>query len=213
MMMPRTWPTENKIMERDNVFKTLGASNHSKGDRENDDFYATDPIAIDLLEKSIGVPQYIWEPACGTGCLSKRLEDFGHEVYSSDLVDRGYGDCLDFLSTNYVPDISRHQDFGILTNPPFKLLVPFIKKGLSVLRDGQYMFMFLKTLALESRSRYEEIYKNTPPMLVLQCIDRVLCAKNAEFADCRKVLGSGAQAYAWFVWKKGSYGKTVVSWV
>ena len=31
------------------IFKTLGASNHTDKDRQEDDFYATDPIAIDKL--------------------------------------------------------------------------------------------------------------------------------------------------------------------
>jgi len=31
------------------VYKTLGASNHTDKEREKDDYYATDPIAIDKL--------------------------------------------------------------------------------------------------------------------------------------------------------------------
>ena len=32
-----------------NTYVTLGASNHSKDDREENDFYATPPKAVDLL--------------------------------------------------------------------------------------------------------------------------------------------------------------------
>ena len=46
-----------------------------------------------------------------------------------------------------------------------------------------------------------------------QCIDRILCAKNAEFEDARKNLGAGAQAYAWFVWQKGYKGPTTIDWI
>lgn len=31
------------------VFKTLAASNHTDKDRQSEDYYATDPIAIDKL--------------------------------------------------------------------------------------------------------------------------------------------------------------------
>ena len=31
------------------VFKTLGASNHTEKEREDNDYYATDPIAAELL--------------------------------------------------------------------------------------------------------------------------------------------------------------------
>lgn len=35
--------------DKNSIFKTLGASNHTTKERENDDYYATDPIAIDAL--------------------------------------------------------------------------------------------------------------------------------------------------------------------
>ena len=31
------------------IYKTLGASNHTEEDRQSEDFYATDPKAVDLL--------------------------------------------------------------------------------------------------------------------------------------------------------------------
>lgn len=31
---------------REDIYRMVGASNHSNGEREKDDFYATDPIAI-----------------------------------------------------------------------------------------------------------------------------------------------------------------------
>ena len=36
---------------RKSMFVTLGASNHTDKERESNDFYATDPIAIDKLVK------------------------------------------------------------------------------------------------------------------------------------------------------------------
>ena len=87
---------------RKSTFVTLGASNHTDKQRESNDFYATDPIAIDKLVSVIQLPRKIWECACGTGCLSDRLMDFGHEVISTDLVDRGYGKVRDFLETTGV---------------------------------------------------------------------------------------------------------------
>lgn len=89
---------------RKSTFVTLGASNHTDKERESNDFYATDPIAIDKLVKVIQLPRKVWECACGTGCLSDRLMDFGHEVISTDLVDRGYGKVRDFLETTELPN-------------------------------------------------------------------------------------------------------------
>jgi len=53
--------------DKKSVFVTLGASNHSDLPRQEHDYYATDPRAIDALltiEKFYG---NIWEAACGGG--------------------------------------------------------------------------------------------------------------------------------------------------
>lgn len=73
------------------IFKTLGASNHTEKDRQKEDYYATDPIAIDKLAKKFNIPLNVWEPACGAGHLSNRLKELGHIVVSTDLIDRGLG--------------------------------------------------------------------------------------------------------------------------
>ena len=49
------------------IFKTLGASNHSDKERETDDFYATEPKAIDILldYPHFTLPHGVWEPSRG----------------------------------------------------------------------------------------------------------------------------------------------------
>ena len=39
----------------------------------------------------------IWECACGDGAMSKVMIENGYEVYSSDLIDRGYGNTPEDL--------------------------------------------------------------------------------------------------------------------
>ncbi len=74
------------------IFKALGASNHTLEEREEHDFYATDPIAVDKLLEHEQLESKLWEPACGEGHLSKRLKKFGFQVYSTDLINRGFGE-------------------------------------------------------------------------------------------------------------------------
>ena len=68
------WLMKDFNGNRKSMFVTLGASNHTDKVREINDFYATDPIAIDKLVDAIQLPKKIWECACGTGCLSERLK-------------------------------------------------------------------------------------------------------------------------------------------
>lgn len=86
--MTKDWSGNSK-----STFITIGASNHTDKEREEYDFYATSSEAIDKLLKSFSLPKKIWECACGTGCLSERLVEFGHDVVSTDLIDRVTAVC------------------------------------------------------------------------------------------------------------------------
>lgn len=84
-------------------------------EREENDFYATDPKAMEKLLEYESFNENIWECACGEGNLSEVLKEYGYEVFSTDLIDRGYQDeVLDFLSSSY------RFNGDIITNPPFK---------------------------------------------------------------------------------------------
>lgn len=100
------------------VYAILAASNHAiDKDREQHDYYATSPEAIDILldEGNAKLSHIVWEPFCGEGHLSKRLEERGFKVYSSDLIDRGYGQGgKDFLSITK-SNVWKHD---IISNPP-----------------------------------------------------------------------------------------------
>lgn len=78
---------------------TLGASNHSNTVRASNDYYSTDPRAIDYLLEYETFSKDIWECACGSGKLSERLKENGFNVKSTDLIYRGYGEkeSVDFL--------------------------------------------------------------------------------------------------------------------
>lgn len=209
-------------MSNKNIMTTIGARNFAKEQREENDFYATDPIAIDKLEKSIHVPKYIWECSCGQGHLSERLKIYGHKVFSSDLYNRGYG-CsgIDFLSVKNIKDVVDFEiyepnDFCILTNPPFKCATEFVLHAFEIMPVGSFLFLFLKTTFLEGKKRHEHIFSKIRPRYVLQFIERVDTAKNGDFIGLKNSGGS-AVSYAWFVWQKLSNENfeydTIIDWI
>lgn len=142
------------------IYKTLGASNHTDKERESNDFYATDSVAIDLLIKKVWLPKQILEPACGSGCLSVRLEELGHDVKSYDLVDRGYGDVQDFFKMTEPPF---NSDFAIVTNPPYKYAKEFCIHAIELVPVGGLVCMFLKTTFAEGKGRYKDLFSIYPP--------------------------------------------------
>ena len=190
------------------IFKTLGASNHTDKEREENDFYATSPISIDKLYKTGELTcKNIWECACGEGHLAKKLIEYGYNVKATDLINRGYGEGnIDFLTCK------DKFDGDILTNPPYKYALEFTLKALDLVPEGNKVFMFLKLTFLEGKKRYNELFSKYPPKKIYVFSQRVLCAKNADF-DGMKAGGGSALAYAWYVWEKGYTGDTVVKWI
>jgi len=196
---------------KNSIFKTLGASNHTDKEREIDDFYATDPIAIDKLLAVTELPKnkIIWECSCGQGHLSERLIEYGYQVMSSDLIDRGYGQSgVDFLKTSS----GNFENICILTNPPYKYHKEFIRHALDILPDNTPAIFLLKTTALEGKGRYEEFYKKGYLKYIYQFSERLLCAKNAKF-DEMKAGGGSAVSYAWFWFEKGNKNDTIIKWI
>lgn len=110
------------------TFATLGASSHADHDREENDFYATDPKAAELLLDVEPELSDIWECACGAGHLANVFERYGKLTAASDLIDRGYGKPnIDFLQC------SRHHNGDIVTNPPFRYALEFVQKALELI--------------------------------------------------------------------------------
>ena len=188
------------------TYTTLGASNHTDKEREVNDYYATEPRAVELLLELEKFSHKIWEPACGEGHISKVLESNGYSVASTDLIDRGYGmGGIDFLS--FVGNVS---GYDIITNPPYKYGMEFVVKALEVVGEGQKVAMFLKLQFLEGKNR-GKLFERYPPKTVYVARGRLLCAKNGDFDGMMAGCGS-AVAYCWFVWEKGYTGDTVIKW-
>jgi len=194
-----------EIKGSNSLYKTLGASNHTDKEREQNDFYATDPKAAKLLLEIEEFSNNIWECSCGMGHLSKVFEENGFNVKSTDLIDRGYGETgIDFLKY----EGGYHGD--IITNPPYNLAEEFIRKGLEIIPNGNKVAMFLKVQFLEGKGR-KKLFQEFPPKTVHVSSSRILCAKNAEFE--KMIAGGGsAVAYAWYVWEKGYNGVTQLKW-
>ena len=190
------------------IYTPLGASNHTKQEREMRDYYATDPIAAEWLLKIEGfdaaVP--IWECCAGECHLADVFERYGYEVRKSDIVKRRDDvEQLNFL----MPSIGKWNG-NIITNPPYSLAYEIITQALSIIPDGKKVAMFLKVTFLEGKER-KKLFETYPPKTIWVSSSRILCAKNGEF-ERMKAGGGSAVAYAWFVWEKGYEGDSIVKW-
>lgn len=192
---------------KNSIFKTLGATNHTDKQRQKEDYYATDPIAVELLLENEKFNNNIWECASGENHLANILLDKGYNVRISDIVKRTEKtEEFDFLSIE-------NQDYNgdIITNPPYKFATEFIYKALQIIPNGNKVAMFLKVQFLEGKER-KKLFQNFPPKTIYVSSSRIMCAKNGDFKKLQEGGGS-AVAYAWFVWGKGFKGDTIVKWI
>lgn len=143
---------------RNSVFTTLGSSAHSAGERQCEDYYATDPRAAELLLEQVPWLNNVWECACGELHLANILSKAGVLTRASDLIDRCGNEVLDFLSEG-----NRRWDGDIVTNPPYRYAKEFVEKALSIIPKGRWACFFLKVTFLEGKGR-KNLFLSTPPV-------------------------------------------------
>lgn len=198
---------EKRKKRANNIYLTLGASNHTNEQRQGDDYYATAPVAAIKLLENEQFCTNVWECACGGGHLSDVFVKAGYHIRSSDLVNRNYGEIgIDFLSNDIV-----EWDGDIVTNPPYKFAQQFIEKALAIVPAGNKVAMLLRLQFLEGKKR-QKMFKQHPPKTVYVFSSRLQCAKNAEFEEMNK-RGGSALAYAWYVWEKDYVGNPAIKWL
>jgi len=200
--MAKDW-TGNK----NSIYKTLGASNHTDKEREKNDYYSTHPIAGEWLLKLETLNKNIWEISAGEKHLSNVFESQKYNVRSSDIIVRIKGvEQLDFLSKEN-EGWKGVDSFDIITNPPYKFALEFLERALELVPDGCKVIMFLKIQFLESKGR-RKFFDKFPPKTVWVSSSRISCAKNGDFEKYKE----SASCYCWYIWEKGYIGDTIIKW-
>ncbi|HVT83088.1 MAG TPA: SAM-dependent methyltransferase [Phycisphaerae bacterium] len=134
--------------------------------------------------------------------MSKVLDEYFGAVRSSDVAAYGYGVVEDFLGRPYALDAFD----WVITNPPFRLAEEFVLRALPIARRG--VAMLTRTVFLESSGRYERLFRDTPPTVVAQFVERVPMVKGR--LDQR---ASTATGYCWLVWRKPLASSATVFWI
>ena len=208
--------------------------------RQEDDFYATDPKAIEALfsapcfshtqvtelylKNAKNDPYfYFWKPAAGNGNLSDWLRQNGYKVVASDLKDRGGNGVLsnlDFLKTKNIKwqtadmllrtGSSEVIPFVIITNPPYSLATEFIEHALNILPDGGLYIALMNITYLAGQKRYQCVYSKGSLREIYVFSKRIECWKNGERPKDK--CGSIAN-YAWYVFQKGYNGQPTLYWL
>ena len=201
--------TEKKVL----AGGKLAGGNPENGRVEND-YYATNPKAVEMLLTNYTFDAAtILEPCVGGGHIANAINNFfanQRVITGLDLVDRGYPNTIvqDFLTWE-----TDRKFEGIITNPPFSLAQEFIEKGMELLTDDGQMAMFLKIQFLEGAKR-KEFFEKYPPKYIYVFRNRMATWNNGNEVDPNTgKRWATTMCHAWFVWEKGSKTEPVIRWL
>ena len=181
----------------------IAGGNPSRG-RVDNDYYATPENGTTSLFENEQFQGEIWECACGEGHMSEVIKRYNQNVYSTDLIYRGYGiGEVDFLS-------SQRETDNVITNPPFSLFQEFAQKALSISKNK--VALFGKLQALEGYKRASFIEKS-PLETVYVFKKRINPMRNGKDCDENGKKWASTMAFAWFVWRKGYEGLPQIKWL
>lgn len=174
-----------------------GGTEETRARKADGNFF---PTPLDVTEALLRVEplirdrsRLIWEPHCGEGYLAERLKQSGHQVYASDLIDRGYRGAatgLDFLQEGLPAEID-----GIVMNPPFDDIEAHIRHALSF---GLRFVISLVQAEFWARKKHLALFRDHPPSRIYAC------AWKPDFTG----EGSGIFCVQWCVWERGHEGPT-----
>ena len=190
-------------MKKNSFATNIGFSSLSKQKRHDEDFYATDPIALEKFLDQSGIRlSNVWECACGQGHLAQVLKDRDLLGKATDLIDRGYGEQFNFFYSSEV------WEGDILTNPPYSEAQRFCEHALDCVDEGSKVIMLVRIQFLEGKKR-KGFFQDSPPKFIYVSSSRLRLAKGGDFETYNN---PSANCYAWIVWERGYKGEPIMRW-
>lgn len=176
------------------------------------DFFPTPPWATRALLQHV-IPDAcgtVWEPAAGERHMADVLDEHPlfpwvtatdvHDYGRLDAVGSFTGEGLDVIAT------PSPRPSWIITNPPFNLALDFAERALR--EAGAGVALLVRTAWIEGGERYERLFRDRPPAVVAQFVERVPMVKGRWDPDA-----STSTSYVWIVWQARSAGGTRLVWI
>lgn len=168
-------------------------------ERSANDFYREPAWAVHALLDAERFIEWVYDPACGTGNIPEVCKARGLKTFGSDIVDRGYGAKLDFLTGPNPLDDARPTN--IICNPPFEHAEHFIQRSLGLATHKVAMLLrwsFCEggTGRTEKAKLRRWALEEAPLARVYVFASRVSMPPGDFQGDAK----GGAVAFGWFVW-------------
>lgn len=183
-------------------------------DRDQDDWYVEEEVAVEALLAAEDLRAGIYDPSCGRGTIPRVAQRRGIHALGSDKRDRGFGRVRDFLA----PGAIRRSFANIVCNPPYGAGLPeaFCAKALRLVsgraagrhhteegaRDGAPggLVCLLLPFAWYSSIGRRDLFARTPLARVRCFAYRVNMPPGRLLEAGLIAPENGKQTYAWFIW-------------
>ena len=161
-------------------------------ERKERDLYETPAWVTEALLPHLPECRTIWEPAAGSGKMSRVPEGFAGTVISSDIAEG-----QDFLAAD------GFDGDAIITNPPYELATEFIERALFLMASSGLVAMLLRTDFDHAKSR-QHLFQHPAFSKKL-----VLTKRIKWFEDSK---GQPSFNHAWFVWDYRHKGSPTIAY-
>jgi hypothetical protein len=166
--------------------------------RDATDFYETPrSFTVELL-KRVQFHSLVWEPGAGAGAIGDVLTANGYDVLETDILPRHERvQEEDFLTAT-------RTGRDIITNPPFKLMVPFAQKAWELCEQK---FAFVMPISgLNSSGRYQAIWSRMK-------VSRIILSGRYQHVMSARGEIPSQFTHIWVVFDKGHEGPTEFEWL
>lgn len=149
----------------------------------------------------------VWEPCCNRGYMATPLAEEYGSVRATDIHDYGWSGQQ--ATHDFLMPFDRGPTTDVVANPPFRLALEFIWRGLDVIPQDGLVAMLVRCAFQEGQDRYEKLFQPRPPTLIAQFSERVIMAKGRLLDPSRWYWDgeakkwkkpSTATAYCWMIW-------------
>jgi hypothetical protein len=176
-------------------------------ERQSQDFYPTPGWVTEALLKNVKLRGPVWEPCCGDGAMAGVMEQAGHKVVATDLVDRGFGRSgVDFFECTTLPEGCR----AIVTNPPYGEaglpansaigMQKFVRHALDLTMRANGQLALLVRFQWMAGKRASTLISSGPLSRV------VVLTKRIQWFNMGERTTTGQHHHAWLFWDC-SYGR------
>jgi hypothetical protein len=167
------------------------------------DSYPTPPIAVESLltaEPDL-LRATVYEPAASAGSIAKVLRAHGIRCMAGDIVRRGFK--LDVFGDFLAQDRAPRGCDTIITNPPYQLAEEFATHALDLAPN---VFLLLRLAFIESVRRTELLERSG--LRAAHVFRKRLPRMHRE--GWKGPRASSSMAFAWFCWRRGYRGPTIL---